>query len=913
MLRLLFVTLLLISSPAWGEQEWDLEVLDSGLPPTLMAGEQVTVNIVLENRCSEAWDPNDGFAIAAHWLLPGGEVVAWDGLRTQLPAVVAPGASVGVEAVLEVPWYRGSLLVQWDVVQEHKLWVSQHSPRPVKGAPVEIVQSHAFDLLKGDVSKWPIAGRQLTASLHIRNAGTTIWTVGEAFSVSPHWKRLGGREEIWEGLRTHFPKEVKPGETVMVEAIADVPDGCGQWLLEWDIVNEGVCWFSQRNGSRAPPSIVIVLPDWSETWPALLMAADTWPAVVMTLILALLAAGAGQRWWPGRMVGGFADLVWLVGLPLFVAQNLVPSGARGILVSAALLTALASLIALLPGKWRPWTAWAAGVSWLLMLVTDRIYLRFFSDLPSFGSAQAVNQADHLGESILSLFNAGDLLLLVTAGAGALVAVAVTLRPLPPTPFKKKMIIAITITCLASLLLAREARIPANKQIFHRVFLAQEVGIVTAHHLDLGAWIRRSVLVAPISAARKGEVETWFHDTALSRSGKGPHFGAASGFNLVMVQAESVQAFVVGLEVGGVEIMPTLNRWTREGLSFNRTTDQTGHGRSSDAELLTQVSLLPLPDGAAAFESAGNRFTSLASVLADRGYYTVSAVPFERSFWNRQNTHRAYGYDYGLFSEDFAPGEFVGWGLNDRSFLQQMGVRLADLPNPFCAWMITLSLHHPYEGFPDHLAVLNIGDWEGSPVGEYLHTMHLLDAALGDLESAVHAAGLAENTIIVVWGDHDAGFEWTAEVAALMGVSDDQSGWYDSQRVPLVLLAPDRLGLKGVIERPSGHIDVAPTVAALLGIDPAPLAWMGRNLLGSPGNEPVIGEFGCWTDEVNVFLQGDGTLGGGQCLDRMTLELEPEDSCQNAFDTAAQRIQISRTVLHHDLQEDLTTALSGQAP
>ena len=53
----------------------------------------------------------------------------------------------------------------------------------------------------------------------------------------------------------------------------------------------------------------------------------------------------------------------------------------------------------------------------------------------------------------------------------------------------------------------------------------------------------------------------------------------------------------------------------------------------------------------------------------------------------------------LFETDFMLTDQIGWGLNDRDFLQQMVPRLEDLPRPFGAWLITLSLHHPFDDFP----------------------------------------------------------------------------------------------------------------------------------------------------------------------------------------------------------------------
>jgi Phosphoglycerol transferase and related proteins, alkaline phosphatase superfamily len=180
-------------------------------------------------------------------------------------------------------------------------------------------------------------------------------------------------------------------------------------------------------------------------------------------------------------------------------------------------------------------------------------------------------------------------------------------------------------------------------------------------------------------------------------------------------------------------MPHLRDWAQESLRFTNVTDQTSEGRTSDAEFTTMTSLLPLDHGAVAFRYPGNRYVGLPHVLASHGYATLSAVAFEPGFWNRQVMHPAYGFQTSLFEPDFRMTEQIGWGLNDRDFLQQMVPRLERLPRPFAAWLITLSLHHPYDGFPANHRVLKLGALENTPFGNYLHTMRFFDQALEDFK------------------------------------------------------------------------------------------------------------------------------------------------------------------------------------
>jgi arylsulfatase A-like enzyme len=64
-----------------------------------------------------------------------------------------------------------------------------------------------------------------------------------------------------------------------------------------------------------------------------------------------------------------------------------------------------------------------------------------------------------------------------------------------------------------------------------------------------------------------------------------------------------------------------------------------------------------------------------------------------------------------------------------------------------------------------------------------------------------------------------------------GVAAHANGlWQEEVRVPLTIKAP---GLSpGNDLRPASHVDVAPTIAALLGLPPQP-AWQGISLAGTP--------------------------------------------------------------------------------
>jgi lipoteichoic acid synthase len=893
---------------------YDLRIVSQQPVLEIEAGTTVSVPLVIANDGAREWSPDRGFFLSYHWLDEHGSAVVWDGRRTAFAGTVGSGAVVSLVASVEAPPANGRFALVWDVVREGELWVSEQDPTPVEPIAVDVFSGRAFAVVGGRAPRVMIAGGETTVQLAVCNGGTLTWPAGDAFALSYHWLDRRGAMVEREGRRGAVAAPVGPGETAELTVVVVAPREAGLYRLEWDIVEEGVCWFSDRAAEPPPSDPVLVVAD--------VFADPGWWAM-FSLLTAGLAASVLVRGGPRFLVSvlAVADVFWCAG-SLVVKQGAVLASAgttataegQALMVGGA--AALALVLLLVPAKWRGWSCWLVAAVGATVLWGDEVYLRFFGDLPAPGAFAGVGQLGRVEASILSLTERSDLWMWADLLPG-IVVVAVSRRLGRSANRHSRQVAAVVLATAVAVGAMAAARLATRqpqllRQVFRRVQVAREVGVLNLHAVDFGGWAVRSVTAEELDPERYETVVGWFRDRAPLRAGVGPSFGAAAGSNLIMIQVESLQGFVIGLEVGGQEVTPFLNRWVEDALWFSNVTDQTSQGRSSDSELATQVSLLPTSGGAAAFRYAGNDFIGLAEILAGRGYTTLSAVPYDGSFWNRRSTHRAYGYAESLFVEDFAPGERVGWGLSDRDFLDQAGRRLAGREQPFAAYLLTLSLHHPFEGFPKDLEVLDVGRWTGTPFGNFLHTMHFFDASLASFMEELEGSGLAGSTVVAVWGDHDAGFPWRPEIASAMGASHDPEGWYLSQEVPLFIRVPGVQELRGERKTVAGHVDVAPTLLALLGVDPAPYAFVGRNLLGVPGDPPVVGEYGCWRDDHLLFLQGDGTLGDGACIDLATTTRVGAENCAEGYSAARKEVEVSEAVLDFNLQGRIHEALAPVA-
>ncbi len=893
-------------------------VVHPGVPRMLEGGRTHRVELTLRNEGSEPWDPARGMFVSYHWLDGDRQPVVWDGLRTPLPGIVDPGGDVTLTARLAVPSRRGRFLLQWDLVQEKVCWFSERMDRSppvfpvlVDPAPVE----HALSIVSGgEVPPVMVAGRFRKVLVRVRNDGTLTWEEGEPFNLSSKWFGLGGRQKK-EGARAEIPGTVRPGESVEVEAVVRAPVGPGLYRFRWDMVHEGVMWFARQDPTPEPEITVLVLPNPFATPSA--------PLVVASLLLLVAwrvrRRGVEAHWF---LVGlaSVADLLWLLvsltvkqGTVLEAAGRRPEPGSLGIVLSG--VAALALVLLFLPRRVRPWIVWLAVAAGSFVILSDVVYARFFDDVISVAVLVAGRQVGQVSDSILSLFARRDLWLAVDLVPGFVLALWCSRirsrRVLPVRALTAVVLCLLLVPGLRVWWAAAHARRGKFVQTFRNFFLVQEVGVLNFHAVDLWKSFRAEFLRPPLGADGYREVELWFEERRPLRRGTGPWFGTGRGMNLLMIQVESMQGWVPGLRIGGQEVTPNLDSFAKAFVRFERCTDQTSLGRTSDGELTTQVSLLPMEGGVAVFSYAGNSWVGLADVLSGAGYRTLSAVPYDAGFWNRGITHPAFGYAENLFTADFRPGERIGWGLNDRDFLLQMADRLAGLQRPFCAWLITLGLHHPFEGFPDHLKELDVGRWEGTPFGNYIHAMHFFDRAFGEMVAHLGDAGLLENTVIALWGDHDSGLKWSPELAAAIGIPSATSHWTLADRVPFWVHVPGKVGRRMTLA--AGQTDVAPTLAAIMGVDPGDLPWLGRNLLGEPGPGPVVRPHGSWLSDRFLYVNRGPELERGECFDARTLGRVPAEACREGNEQATLQVDVARKVLVYDLQERLRRDLAGRSP
>ncbi|WP_156896715.1 M6 family metalloprotease domain-containing protein [Desulfovirgula thermocuniculi] len=250
------------------KRSYDLSWGTASVPEVMATGKLYTVNIKVVNTGAQTWvaGGSNPFRLSYHWVDAAGNTIIFDGLRTNLPTDVAPGQEISLTATVQAPSKIGKYVLKWDMVHEGVTWFSSKGV-PTKDAAVTVTD----DLVKWGTVTVPqraATGAQYQATVTLVNDGSLVWPKGGSNPVrlSYHWRDASSnRVVIWDGLRTKLPKDVLPGEQITLTALLKTPSSPGSYFLEWDLVREGVTWFSWK-GSPVLSVPVEILQPYGVRW-----------------------------------------------------------------------------------------------------------------------------------------------------------------------------------------------------------------------------------------------------------------------------------------------------------------------------------------------------------------------------------------------------------------------------------------------------------------------------------------------------------------------------------------------------------------------------------------------------------------------------------------------------------------------
>ncbi|WP_339220433.1 LTA synthase family protein [Paenibacillus sp. FSL W7-1332] len=490
-----------------------------------------------------------------------------------------------------------------------------------------------------------------------------------------------------------------------------------------------------------------------------------------------------------------------------------------------------------------------------------MYYKYYGVIVTYHALEQVNQVTAVSNSVFSLMDPYYLLIFTDIiGMFFLLWRSDRVKKWKIRHAKKEKRKIIPIVFVVSLMLCLFQIMP-NRASMNEIVKAQEMGILNYEAYTIFQQENKELVDAKtITQAKvnglKG-LKAADQEALLS--------GVAKGKNLIIIQMESFQEFLVDLKIDGKEITPNINKLARESQYFPNFYQNVGQGNTSDAEFVVNTSFYIPPRGAATQHYADRVLPSLPRLLQGEGYDTATFHTNVVEFWNRGELYKALGFNRYYDKAFFGDEDKLFFGASDDALYSKTAAELKKMnesDKPFYSHVISMSAHHPFTIPEDKYRMTLPERYEGTFVGDYIRSQNYADDALGKFIEQLKKDGVWDNSLIVLYGDHlglpiysldNKDKELMHEIYG----RDYNSG--DMINIPLMIhgkgLQPE------VKEQVGGQIDLLPTVANLLGVSMDNQLHFGQDLLNNTDNNLLPERYylpsGTFINNTTLYIPGIG--------------------------------------------------------
>lgn len=308
-----------------------------------------------------------------------------------------------------------------------------------------------------------------------------------------------------------------------------------------------------------------------------------------------------------------------------------------------------------------------------------------------------------------------------------------------------------------------------------------------------------------------------------------------GANLILIQVESLDNSILYKKAGGIEVTPFLNRLADENSYYDRFFAQ--HNTATvDADYSVLTSNYAGGSHTPFTFCDMTKFHSLPRVLKKNGYHAVAMHANRGTFYDRIDSFADLGFDKSYFKKEYPPPPEGDWALDDMKFLQKSAEYLKDLPQPFFAYIITITCHTPFDLHPEEYNKPEFDSVKPDLVRNYYNAASFTDASIARFMEKLSENGLLENSVIYIFGDHTSKIH-SEEYSAFEYVHNHVENISEyPENVPLIIIHPDKKN-----ERISKYCfagDIPPTAMDSLGLHKDSTDWISNSLF-SRTQSPIL--------------------------------------------------------------------------
>ncbi len=350
--------------------------------------------------------------------------------------------------------------------------------------------------------------------------------------------------------------------------------------------------------------------------------------------------------------------------------------------------------------------------------------------------------------------------------------------------------------------------------------------------------------------------------AQQPASKNEYTGLFSGKNLIFITAEAFS-----LQVIDPVRTPTLYRLANRGIRFEEYYQPAWGGSTTAGEFSNLLGLVPVGGGTCMDEVLEQElFFTIGAQLQKRGYHSTAYHNHSCTYYNRDETHTRLGYDAFI-----AMGSGLEAGVQrnvPESDLEMMEFTVPQYLTlqPFSIYYMTMSGHALYSRGGNAMSRKNYHRVEDLDAPEavkcYLAANLELEDALACLVSQLEAAGIADDTVIVLAPDH---YPYALEKSSAWGNAENYlKDLYGAEKIDcfvrdrsaLILWCGSLEDQNIVVEEPVYSLDILPTLLNLFDIPYDSRLLTGRDVF-SDAEALVLWPDRSWRTTNGFFNAADG--------------------------------------------------------
>ncbi len=341
-------------------------------------------------------------------------------------------------------------------------------------------------------------------------------------------------------------------------------------------------------------------------------------------------------------------------------------------------------------------------------------------------------------------------------------------------------------------------------------------------------------------------------------------GMFEGYNLIFITAEGFDGYMINKE-----LTPTLFKMSHEGFYFTNFYTPLWYGSTLGGEYANLTGLMPKSSGYLSMQKVGAQGNSLPFCLGNelqkKGYYVCAFHNNEYDYYDREISRPYLGYSnyMGIGNGlDYERDEYgtILWPQSDYYMEQNTFSKYCN-HTPFHVYYMTVSGHLNYDFNGNAMSERNYDKVADLPYSShtraYIACQLEFERMMEKLQSDLEMKGLAENTLIVVCGDHVP----YNDMEILGELSPDGNDTFDKYKNTLIIYSAGMTHSERV-DKVCYSLDILPTVLNLMGLPYDSRMLVGRDIMSDEPGLVIMHDGSFITDNYRYNAMSGGISENG---------------------------------------------------